>query len=82
MGLVVFKHFRVSIATCVINFYLKHSFYIDISKNISKNISCKKMRHLSFLIHFGKRIEDKWWMGVELGSCDRKTVVFKGVNLS
>ena len=29
------------------------------------------MNHPSFLIHFGKRIEDKWYLGVELGKCDR-----------
>ena len=31
---VVLKHFRVSRAVCVINFYLEHSFYFDGNKNI------------------------------------------------
>ena len=72
---VVFKHFRFSLAACVFNFHLKHSFYIDINKNMISYfntvkmlfvilllISCKKkkMKHSSFLIHFGKPIEDTW----------------------
>ena len=70
---VVFMHFRVSRAACVTNFYLEHLFYIDNSKNIIfyfntlkmlfdilLPISCKKMKHPSFLIHFAKRIDDKW----------------------
>ena len=79
---VVFKHLRVSQAARVINFHLKHLFYIDINKNM---ISCfntlkmlflilllKKVTHPSFLIHCGKRIEDKWWLGWGgLGRCDR-----------
>ena len=72
---VVFMHFRVSVAACVTNFYLEHLFYIDNSKNIIFDIllpiSCKKMKHPSFLIHFGKRIDDKWWVGVRLGRPDR-----------
>ena len=31
---VVFKHFRVSLVACVINFHLGHSSYIDMNKNI------------------------------------------------
>ena len=81
---VIFKHFRVSLAACVINFHLEHSFYIDINKNIISYFnflkmlfvillptSCKKMKHPSFLMHFGKRVEDKWWLGVGLDRCDR-----------
>ena len=34
--------------------------------------SCKKkMKEPSFLIQFGKRIEDKWWLGLGLGGCNR-----------
>ena len=33
-------------------------------------------------MHFGKRIEGKWWLGVGLGRCVRETVAAKGVNLS
>ena len=40
------------------------------------------MKHSSFHIHFGKPTEDKWWLGIWLGRCDRWTVVAKGVNLS
>ena len=32
-------------------------------------------------MHFGKRIDDKWWLGVGLGRCDRQAVAAKGVNL-
>ena len=39
------------------------------------------MKHPSFLIHFDKRVEDKWWLGVRLVWCDNKTVVTKVVNL-
>ena len=34
---VVFQHFRVSLAACVIDIHLGHSFYININKN---TISC------------------------------------------
>ena len=40
------------------------------------------MKHPSFLIHFAKRIEDKWWLEEGLGRCDRQTVVARGVSLS
>ena len=79
----------------VINIYLKNSFYIDINKNIISYfntwkllfvillpVPCKKMKHPLFLIHFGKRLEDKLWLGVGLSRCDRQTVVGRGVNLS
>ena len=92
---VVFKHFRVSLAVCVINIYLEHSFYIDINKNIIScfntvkmffvillPISCKKMKRPYFSYKFLKRIENKQWLGVGLIRCDRKTVVSSGVNLS
>ena len=62
----------------------EYSFYIDIIKNIILYfntvkmlfviflpISFKKMKHLSFLIHFDKRIENKRWLWVGLGRCDR-----------
>ena len=91
---VVFKHFRVLLAACVINFHLEHSFYIDINKNIISYfntlkmlsvfllpVSCKKMNHRSFLMHFGQPTEDKCWLGVGLGSCDRPAVATMGVNL-
>ena len=29
------------------------------------------MKHLSFFLHFGKRTEDNWWLGVGLDSCDQ-----------
>ena len=90
----VFKYLRVSLTTCTINFYLKHSLYIDINKNIISYfntveilfaillpISCKKMKHPSFRIHFGKPIEGKWWLGEGLGRCDRQTVTVRCVNL-
>ena len=94
-GLVVFKYFLVSLAACVINFHLEHSFYIDIKQNIISYfntvemlfvillpISCRKMKHPSFRIHFGKWIEDKWSLGEGLGRCDRQTVIARGMNLS
>ena len=31
----------------------------------------KRMKHPSFIMHFGKPIEDEWWLGVGLGRCDR-----------
>ena len=78
------QHFRVLLAVGVINIYLENLFYIDINKNIISYfntrkllfvillpISCKKMKHPLFLIHFGKRLEDKLWLGVGLGRCDR-----------
>ena len=81
---VVFKHFRVSLAACVINFHLEHSFSIEINKNIISYfntvkmlfvillpIPCKKVKHPSFLTHFGRQIKDKWWLGEGLGRCDR-----------
>ena len=40
------------------------------------------MKHPSFFIHFGKRMEDKRWLGVGLGRCDRYTVVTSCVNVS
>ena len=40
------------------------------------------MKHSSFLMHFGKWIDDKWWLGARLGRGDRWTAVAKGVNLS
>ena len=40
------------------------------------------MKHPSFLMHFGKRIEDECWLGVGLGRCDRETVAAEGVNRS
>ena len=75
----------VLLAACVINIYLKNSFYIDITKNIISYFktrkllfvillpfSCKKkMKQNLFLIHFGKRLEDKLWLGIGLGRCDR-----------
>ena len=73
----VFKHFRVSLAACVINFHLGHSFYIDINNMkillfFSQYLEKKERNeHLPFIIHFGKRIEDEWWLGVGLGSCDK-----------
>ena len=92
---VVFKHFRVLLTACVINIYLGNSFYIDINKNIISYfntlillsvillpIFCKKMKHPLFLIYFGKRLEDKLWLGVGLNRYDRWTVVSRGVNLS
>ena len=88
------QHIRVSLAACVINFHLEHSFYIDINKNIISYfntlkmlsvfllpVSCKKMNHRSFLMHFGQPTEDKCWLGVGLGSCDRPAVATMGVNL-
>ena len=35
------------------------------------SIPCKKKKHLSFLLHFGKRIEDKCFIGGGLDRCDR-----------
>ena len=35
--------FRVSLAACVTNFHLEHSFYIDISKNIISYFNTQKM---------------------------------------
>ena len=32
--------------------------------------SCKEMKHLLILIHFGKRLEDKWWIGLRFGRWD------------
>ena len=85
---VVFKHFWLSLAACVINFHLEHSFYIDTNKNIIPistlwkwfflfftQCLVKKMKHPSFLIHFGRRIHDKWWLWAGLCRCDRLTVV-------
>ena len=94
--LVIFKHFRVSLVAYAINPHLEHSFHIDINKNIISYFntmkmlfiiflpnSCKKMKHLSFLMHFGKQIDDKRWLWVGLvGRCDRYTVVGRGVNVS
>ena len=40
------------------------------------------MKRPLFLIHFGKRLEDKLWLGVGLGRCDKWTVVGRDVNLS
>ena len=71
---VVFKHFRVSLAAYVIIFHLIWNIrFIFMLIRISFSIStlkiiflillpifCKKMKHASFLVHFGKRIEDKW----------------------
>ena len=37
------------------------------------------MKHSLFL---RLRNEDKWWLGVGLGRCDKETVAAKGVNLS
>ena len=75
------------------SFHLEHSFYIDILNidmfNTLKmlfvillSISCKEMKQPSFLIHFSKRIDDKWWLGVRLGGRDRYAVVAKDVNFS
>ena len=73
----VFKHFSVSPAACMINIYLEHSFYIPIS-TLGKGILffffqflVKKIKHPLILIHFGKRLQDKQWLGVGLGRCDR-----------
>ena len=44
--------------------------------------SCEKIKHPSFLIDFGKQIEDKGWLRVGLSKCDRQTVVTSGVNVS
>ena len=92
---VVFKHFRVLLAACVINIYLENSFCIDINKSIIAyfntwkllfvillEISCKKTKHPLFHIHFGKRLEGKLWLGAGLGRYDRQAVVGTGVNLS
>ena len=67
----VYKLLRVSLVAYVFSFHLEHSFYIDINKIIISYfntvkmlfvilfpISCKKLKHPLFLIHFGKRIED------------------------
>ena len=80
---VVFKHFRVLLAPCVINIYLENSFYIDINKNIISYLNtqklffvillpicCNLVFHPLFLIHFGKQFQDKLWLGVGLGRCD------------
>ena len=40
------------------------------------------MKHPFFRIHFGKRFEERLWVGVRLGRCDREAVVGRGVNLS
>ena len=40
------------------------------------------MKHPSFLMPVGKRTGGKWWLGVGLGRCGKKTVAAKGVNLS
>ena len=90
----VFEHFSVSLAACVINFHLEHSFYIDINKNfisyfktlkmlflILLPISYRKVKYPSFLIHFGNA-QRIWWLGRGLGRCDRQSVVAKSVNLS
>ena len=58
----------------------ERSFYFDINKNIisyfnTENAFCysfsnlflKKLKHLSFFLHFGKRIGVKGWLGVGLG---------------
>ena len=65
---VAFKHFRVSLSANVINFYLERSLYIDIYKNIVSYFNTVEML---FVIHFGKRIEDQWWLREGLGRCDR-----------
>ena len=39
----VFKDFRVSLAVCIVNFHLEHSFYIDIKKNIVSYFNILKM---------------------------------------
>ena len=44
---VLFKHFRVLLAACVINFHLEHSFYINTNKNI---ISCFNTPKMLFVI--------------------------------
>ena len=75
---------RFLLAVCVINIYLGNLFYTDIDKNIISYfntrkllfvilvpISCKKMKHPLFLIHFRKRLEEKLWLGLGLGWCDR-----------
>ena len=81
---VIFKHFRVLLAVRVFNIYLKNSFYIDINKNIISYFNTRKLLfvillliwfiiffHPLFLIHFGKRFEEKLWLGVGLVRCDR-----------
>ena len=80
----VFNNFRVLLVACVIYISLENSFYIDVNKNVVSHfnnhrllflillsMSCKKMKHNVFLIHFGKRLEGKLWLGVWLGSCDK-----------
>ena len=72
------------LAACVINFHPEHLFYIDINKHIICYfktlkmlfvilflISCKKMKFPLVRIHFGKRIDGKWWVGVRLDRRDR-----------
>ena len=62
----------------------EYPFYIDVKKNITSYfttvkmlfvilfpVSCEKMKHPSFIIHLSKRLEDKWWLGVEMGRCDK-----------
>ena len=41
------------------NIYLSHCILIYIRISISISISCKKVKHVLFLIYFGKRLEDK-----------------------
>ena len=70
-GLVVFKYFLVSLAACVINFHLEHSFYIDVVKNIISYFNTLKILFFffcqsHFLYIFEKRIEDRW-LGLGLG---------------
>ena len=55
---------------------------IQIRISFPISVSCKKMKHSLFLMHFGKRLEDKLRLGVVMGACDRWTVVARGVNLS
>ena len=73
----------------------ENPFYIDVKKNIISYfttvkmlfviffpVCCKKMKHPSFIIHFSKRLEDKWWLGVGMGWRDRQLVVTSCVNAS
>ena len=53
---VVFSHFSVSLAACVINILLEHSLYIDINKNIISYFnSVKIMLFVILFLIFGKK---------------------------
>ena len=54
---VVFKHFRVSLAACVINFHLEHSFYIDTNKNFISYFNILKMFFVILVPIFSKKNE-------------------------